>query len=97
MPIGAGVYERLEHDVVVSPGGMVRDGVGVAPGGSCALRTRVRGGECGGEVVESRLERRACMSNREGDELHCSPMFLEGRYVKGDVLDDLGFEFVFTS
>jgi hypothetical protein len=36
------------------------------------------------------------MSDGEGDELHCSPMFLEGRY-EGDVFGDLGFESVFTS
>ncbi len=36
------------------------------------------------------------MSNGEDDELHCSPLFLEGR-DEGDVLVGLGFEFVFTS
>jgi hypothetical protein len=36
------------------------------------------------------------MSNGEGDELHCSLVFLEGR-DEGDVLVRLGFEFVFTS
>ena len=35
------------------------------------------------------------MFNGEGDEPHCSPVFLEGR-DEGDVLVDLGFEFVFT-
>ena len=74
---------------------MVRDGVDVAPGGSCALHARASGGECGGEVVEGRRECRACMSNGEGDELYCSPVFLEGR-DEGDVLVGLGFEFVFT-
>jgi hypothetical protein len=80
----------------VGPGGMVRDGECVAPGGSCALHARASGGECGGEVVMGRLECRACVSNGEDDELYCSPMFLESRY-EGDVLVDLGFEFVFTS
>ncbi len=36
------------------------------------------------------------MSNGEGDELHCSPMFLKSR-DEGDALVGLGFEFVFTS
>ncbi len=75
---------------------MVRYGVGVASGGSCVLFARASGGECGGEVGEGRLECRACMSDGEGDEIHCSPMFLEGR-DEGNVLNDLGFEFVFTS
>ncbi len=36
------------------------------------------------------------MSNGEGDELYCSPVFLESR-DEGDVLVGLGFEFVFAS
>ncbi len=36
------------------------------------------------------------MSDGEGYEFHCSPVFLEGR-DEGDVLVGLGFEFVFTS
>ena len=75
---------------------MVRDGVDVAPGGSCALFARAGGGECGGEVVEGRRECRAFMSDGEGDELYCSLLFLEGR-GEGGVLVGLGFEFVFTS
>ncbi len=75
---------------------MVRDGVDVALGGSYALHARASGGECGGEVADGRRECRACMSDGEGDELCCSPVFLEGR-DEGDVLVGLGFEFVFTS
>jgi hypothetical protein len=75
---------------------MVLDGVGVAPGGSCALLARAGGGECGGEGVEGRRECRAYMSNGEGSKLHRSPVFLEGRDER-DVLVGLGFEFVFTS
>jgi hypothetical protein len=74
---------------------MVRDGVDVAPYGSCALHARASGGKSGGEVAEGRRECRAYMSDGEGDELYCSPVFLEGR-DEGDVLVGLGFEFVFT-
>ena len=54
----------------MGPGDVVRDGVCVDPGGSCALHARASGGEYSGEVVEGRLECRAYMSNGEGDELH---------------------------
>ncbi len=75
---------------------MVHDGFDVAPGDSCALHARASDGECGSEVVEGRRECSACMSDGEGDDLHCSLVFLEGR-DEGGVLVGLGFEFVLTS
>jgi len=41
------------------------------------------GGEGRGEVIEGRCERSACVSDREGDKLHPSPLFIEGRYEGG--------------
>ena len=37
------------------------------------------GGEGDGEVAKGRCERNACVSDREGDELHPSSKFFEGR------------------
>jgi hypothetical protein len=39
----------------------------------------VDGGEGGGEVVEDRCERSAFLTDREGDKLHPSTVFSEGR------------------
>ena len=57
------------------PGG----GIDVALVGSCLLHVWADGGEGGGEVVEGRRERSACVFGKEGDKLHPSPVFLEGR------------------
>jgi hypothetical protein len=71
---------------------MVRDDGCADPGYSCALYARASDGECGGEVVEGRLECRFCMADGEGDERYYPPMFLEFR-DEGDLLVGLGFAF----
>ncbi len=78
------------------PGGVVRVGVGGSSAGSCSSRSWSNGGEGGGEVGESRCKRRAGVSNWEGDEIHCSPMFLEGRDERGVFLG-LGGELIFAT
>ena len=72
-------------------GGVVRVGVGDAPAGSCGLRSRSNGGEGGDEMGQRPRERHSCVAYRKGDELHMSPMSLEGR-DEGGVLRGLGFE-----
>ena len=71
-------------------GGVVRVGVGNAPTGSCGLRSWSDGGEDGDEVCQRPCERHSCVAYRENDELHMSPMSLEGR-DEGGVLRGLGF------
>ena len=58
---------------------VVHDGVDDAPSGSCLLHVWAAGGEDGDQDCEGRCERSACIFDREGDKLHPSPMFLEGR------------------
>ncbi len=71
-------------------GGVVRVGVGVAPAGSCKILSRSYGGEGGDELVQRSCKPRSCVAYREGDELHMSPLSLEGR-DEGGVLRGLGF------
>ncbi len=73
-------------------GGVVRVGVGVTPAGSCRVRSRSNGGEDGDELVQRPCERHSGVAYWEGDELHISPMSLEGR-DEGGVLHGLGFVF----
>ena len=47
--------------------------------GSCGLRARSNGGEGGGELCERPRECHSCVAYRKGDELHTSPVSLEGR------------------
>ena len=58
---------------------MVRGGVNGAHVGSCLLQVEAEGGEGSGDVVKSRCERSDCVSDREGDELQSSSMFLDDR------------------
>ena len=60
-------------------GAMVQVGVSCALAGSNLLHGRADCGEGGSEVVESLGERGVRMTNREGNKLHPSPVFLEGR------------------
>ncbi len=69
---------------------MVRVGVGNAPAGSCGLRSRSDGGKGGDELCQRPCECHSCVAYRENDELHMSPMSLEGR-DEGGVLRGLGF------
>ncbi len=71
-------------------GGVVRVGVDNASAGSCGLRSRSYGGEGGDELCRRPCERHSCVAYREGDELHMSPMSLEGR-DEGGVLRGIGF------
>ena len=71
-------------------GGVVHVGVGNAPASSWGLRSRSYGGEGGDELCQRPSERHSCVAYREGDELHMSPMSLEGR-DEGGVLRGLGF------
>ncbi len=73
-------------------GGVVRVGIGNAPAGSCSLLSRSYGGEGGDELCQRPCERRSCVAYWEGDELHMSPVSLEGR-DEGGVLCGLGFVF----
>jgi hypothetical protein len=82
--------------VVEGLGSMVRVGVGDAPIGSCGLRSRSNGGEGGDEMCQRPRERHSCVAYRKGDELHMSPMSLEGR-DEGGVLRGLGFELGFAA
>ncbi len=77
-------------------GGVVRGGVVVAPACSCGSESLSNCGEGDDEVGESRCKRRACLSNWEGDELHGSPVLLEGR-DEGGVFLGLSGEFVFAA
>jgi hypothetical protein len=88
--------KRLEYVVVVGPGGVVR--VGVVVGHACSRGSQPLSnyGEGGGGVGDSRCKRRVCVSNREGDELHCSPVPLEGR-DEGGVFLGLGGVCVFAA
>ena len=72
-------------------GGVVRGGVGDATAGSCGLHSKSNGGEGGHELCERPRERHSCMAYQKGDELHMSPMSLEGR-DEGVLLRCLGFE-----
>ena len=72
-------------------GGVFRVGVGEASAGSCKLRSRSNDGEGGGELCERPRERHSCVTCRKDDELHMSPVSLEGR-DKGGVLRGLGLE-----
>ena len=80
-------------------GGLVRFGHEVCP---CWILwaplevEKVDGGEGGGEVSESRRERGAGASDREGDEFDSSPISLEGR-DEGGVFLGLGFKFGFAA
>ncbi len=58
---------------------VVHGGVSGAHVGSRLLHVRADGGEGGGEIVKGRCERSACVSDRECDELHPCPIFLESR------------------
>ena len=60
-------------------GVVIQFGVSCAPTVSNLLHGRADSGEGGGEVVESLGERGARMADREGNELHPSPVFLEDR------------------
>ncbi len=71
-------------------GGVVRVGVGNAPAGSCSLRSMSYGGEGGDELCRRSCEHHSCVAYWEGDELHMSPVSLEGR-DEGGVLRGLGF------
>ena len=59
-------------------------------------QSRANGGEGGGEVSECPRKCHSYMAYEEGDELHASPMFREGR-EEGSVLRGLGLEFGFAS
>ena len=75
-------------------GGVVCVGDVVAHAGSCGLHSRSDGGEGGGEVGESRRERGAGVSDREGDDFDSSPVSLNGRDEVGTCLGlDLEFHF----
>ncbi len=80
----------------MGPSGVVRGGVVGAPAYSRGSQSWSNCGEGGGEVGESRYKRRACVSNWEGDELHCSPVLLEGSNEGGVFLGFSG-EFVFAA
>ena len=67
-------------------GGVVRVGVGVAPAGSCRIRSRSNGDELG----HRSCKRHSRVAYREGDELHISLVSLEGR-DEGGVLRGFGF------
>jgi hypothetical protein len=68
----------------VAPGVRVRVGVGDSHVGSCLLYVGVDGGECDYEVLEGPLLRGTRVSDEEGDELHSSPILLEGRDEGGN-------------
>jgi len=51
----------------------------------CSLHVWMDGKELGREVVECRYERGADVSDWEDDELHPSPVFLEGRDEGGSI------------
>jgi hypothetical protein len=63
----------------VDPRGVVRGGVGDASACSCLLHVWAEGGGGGGEGAKGRGERSSGVSDREGDVLHSSPIFLEDR------------------
>ncbi len=63
----------------MGPGGVVRAGVVLALACSRGSQSWSNYGEGGGEVDESRCKLRACVPNWESDELHFSPVLLEGR------------------
>ena len=67
----------------MDPSILVRGKVDNAPNGSCLLHVRAGGGEGGGEVIEGLVKRGARVADGEGDELHPSPVFLEGRDRRG--------------
>ncbi len=73
-------------------GSVVRVGVGVASVGSCRFRSRSNGGEGGDELAHRSCKRHPRVAYREGDDLHMSPVSLEGR-DEGGVLRGLGFVF----
>jgi hypothetical protein len=78
-------------------GGVASVGVVVALVGSCGLHSWSKGREGGGEVFECRCKRRAGVSNWEGDELHLSLLFLEGRDEGGVYFLGFGCKFIFTT
>ncbi len=67
---------------------MVHGGVGDARTCFDLLHVRANGGEGGREVVEGHEEGSARMVDGEGDILHSSPIFLEGR-DEGGLFDRL--------
>ena len=73
-------------------GGVVHVGVGGVPAGSCEFRSWSNGGEGGGELRECPCERHACVSYREGDKFHSSPVPLECR-DEWSIFRGLGFAF----
>ena len=66
----------------MAPSVGVHVGVGA---GSCLLHVGADGEECGCEVLECPLQRGTRVSDGVGDELHSSPVLLEGRDEGGGI------------